>query len=360
MDFRIDRGFQRLTLMAAPKEYTPLPGRGMRRQGVISVSTAYSRLYMAEDHLLSVDTTGFTEDYKRFYYRDIQAFIFRRTNEWLIGNLVLGFLSALILWGILAIDDVGGRIAMGIFGLIVFIPFLVNLLAGPTCSCSLRTAVQTEELPSLSRLRRARKTLAILRPRIEAAQGSLSADEMQAKVLAAAQRTAEIIPGSPAQMRISKPPRLITRSNGRAHTVFFWIAISDLPFTGLHLVTDWEWLEPLAVFHMLAILTAGIVAVVRQQHTDLPRFIRALPWVTTITLPVMLLVGIIYGIVAAASGTMDPETFGEDSTFTQVFTFLSTTITVGTGLIGLLRLKEYMRGASMPPAFPPPTPPETN
>jgi hypothetical protein len=64
----------------------------------------------------------------------------------------------------------------------VLLAFLVaNLLLGPTCVCHLKTAVQTEELPSLRRLRRARKVLARLRPLIVAAQGELTLGEIAAR-----------------------------------------------------------------------------------------------------------------------------------------------------------------------------------
>ena len=57
-------------------------------------------------------------------------------------------------------------------------PWVVNLIKGPTCNCYLRTAVQIKELPSLSRLKRARKVLARLRPLITAAQGALTPEEI--------------------------------------------------------------------------------------------------------------------------------------------------------------------------------------
>jgi hypothetical protein len=51
-----------------------------------------------------------------------------------------------------------------------------HLLSGPTCICYLRTAVQFEALPSLYRIKTARKAIALLRQRIEAYQGPLPAE----------------------------------------------------------------------------------------------------------------------------------------------------------------------------------------
>jgi hypothetical protein len=46
----------------------------------------------------------------------------------------------------------------------------VNWLRGPTCICHLKTAVQTENLPSLNRVKNIQKILGMLKPKIEKAQ----------------------------------------------------------------------------------------------------------------------------------------------------------------------------------------------
>jgi len=55
---------------------------------------------------------------------------------------------------------------------------LLNLLFGPTTLCYLQTAVQVESLPSLHRLRKARKVLNVLRPLIASPQGELAPEEI--------------------------------------------------------------------------------------------------------------------------------------------------------------------------------------
>ena len=65
---------------------------------------------------------------------------------------------------------------------------------GPTCACYLRTAVQNEKLPSLSRLRRARLVLGRLQPQIIAVQGGISDEEIRARLGGQAQPPAEGLP----------------------------------------------------------------------------------------------------------------------------------------------------------------------
>jgi hypothetical protein len=165
-------------MAAKEKEYRRLPGRGVRRQGIATAARA--RLWLGRDHLLSVAAQWFSEDYKRFYFRDIQAIIIRKTNVGRNINAVLGILACLTLILAAITSD-----AASVFWWIItgaFAAFLLgNALMGPTCVCHLQTAVQTEELPTLRRLGRVRKVLARLRPLIAAAQGELTREEIVAR-----------------------------------------------------------------------------------------------------------------------------------------------------------------------------------
>ena len=158
--------------MTATK-YRRLPGRGLRREGFISVSRTYGTLWLASDHLLSVDHRLFAENYKRFYFQDIQAMITQKTNRGRVGNIILAILiglSVLIAVGREGFEaKISWLIVAGIWGLIL----LINWLRGPTCSCHIITAVQRDTLPSLDRLKKAEKVLPILRRRIREVQGEL-------------------------------------------------------------------------------------------------------------------------------------------------------------------------------------------
>ena len=156
----------------AEKEYRRLPGRGK------SLTTVAS-LWLGRDHLLHLESTGFSESYKRYYYRDIQAFLIRKTATGRISNVVFGVLAAPFAAGVFLADD-GLQIFLGIMLGLVSALLLVNLALGATCVCHLRTAVQVEKLGSLTRLRKARKTLRLIRPQIESFQGTLSPEESAA------------------------------------------------------------------------------------------------------------------------------------------------------------------------------------
>ena len=151
------------------KSYHQLPGRG-------SFLLTYAKLYRAEDHLLQVISTGFTESYHRFYFADIQSITIRKTHLGKIVNAVLG--AFMLIFSSLSFApnaEAAAVFLVGLFG----IPLVFNIALGPNCVTHIQTAVQRQKLSSLGRLRHARKALKILLPHIEAAQGELTEDALK-------------------------------------------------------------------------------------------------------------------------------------------------------------------------------------
>jgi hypothetical protein len=157
----------------------------MRRHGfgIFAASRAVYTLWLGRDHLLLVERGGFTENYKRFYFTDIQAVIQRRTSSAAIvsavsGTLALGFFA----WA-LSVSNLPGRVTLWIVGGLCAMFCAFELWRGPTCVTHIQTAVQTEQIPSWGRIRAARKCLAEIRPRLEEAQGAIPADVLKAQWL---------------------------------------------------------------------------------------------------------------------------------------------------------------------------------
>ena len=73
----------------AEREYKRLTRRG-RQTTISSVSSVSSNLWLGKDHLLLVESNGYSERYKRFYFKDIQALIIRKTKVGIIRAVVLG------------------------------------------------------------------------------------------------------------------------------------------------------------------------------------------------------------------------------------------------------------------------------
>src|SRR5258706_15869107 len=109
----------------AEKTYVRLPGIG---RGMIGIA----RLWLGHDHLLAVHSTGYSEDYKRFYFRDIQAIITRKTELGKIVNAGLVCLSIVFLAPALATNG-ALQLFLGIGAAIFMLALLVNWRRGPTC-----------------------------------------------------------------------------------------------------------------------------------------------------------------------------------------------------------------------------------
>ena len=153
-----------------PKLYSRLPGRG-------TSIVHYVSLYQGPDHLLQVSSTGYSENYKRFYFRDIQSITFQKTHWGKILNGIWIFFAAIFTLPTFGMDG-GSAIVMWIAAGIFLLLLALNLFAGPTSACSIRTAVQTERLPSLKRIKATRKMLNRIKPLILAVQGQLTAEDL--------------------------------------------------------------------------------------------------------------------------------------------------------------------------------------
>jgi hypothetical protein len=153
------------------------------RRTFFAVSGTRSRLWLGEDHLLLVESTMTSEEYRRFYFRDIEAIVIRRTIAGLVWNWVLGGLLVatvgpfLLAWNSDRTTP-GYLITAGVLALFWGVILLVHVLRGPSCQTHIRTAVQTELLATLARVPAARKALARLQPLILGAQGQATPDEL--------------------------------------------------------------------------------------------------------------------------------------------------------------------------------------
>jgi hypothetical protein len=190
-----------------------------RRQAVAVFTVARASLWLGKDHLLCIETNGYTESYKRFYFRDVQAILIRKTNARLVATIILAILGALLLLIGLISGDRDLIIIFGtLAGLLCVIPLIINFALGQTCACQIRTAVQTEDLP-IGRLGKAHKVMDRIRPLIAEAQGQLNPSEipaqMQALYAAANAPRPAAAPASPAAERYivddaNLPPRIIS------------------------------------------------------------------------------------------------------------------------------------------------------
>jgi hypothetical protein len=179
--------------------YTRMPGglRGFVRK---------SSLWEGSDHLLLVRGTRFAEEYRRFYYRDIEALVVQkcaRTGSigWWLVNLTACAVAVPMVF-------VPGfpKAPTGAIALLTVLLLLVRLVIAVrySCRCVVQTAVSREELPSLQRTWTAKKALGRLREKIAEVQGVLSEDA--GGLLASTEAEATVAPGNASDKARSQTP----------------------------------------------------------------------------------------------------------------------------------------------------------
>lgn len=151
------------------QEYKGLPGNGWS----IAILRYNSRLYLAKDHLLRVNASSWSENYRRFYFADIQGIVVSQTNGRIIWSVVNALLLGIFLLFGIGTDATWGWIVYGSLALVFAFLFITNLLRGPTCRVLIQTRVGVEPLASLRRIPVAQRSIEILKAQIQAVQGAL-------------------------------------------------------------------------------------------------------------------------------------------------------------------------------------------
>jgi hypothetical protein len=158
-----------VTVADTGQVYRKLPGR---RRGVIFSAS----LWTGADHLLSVKSARFQEQYKRFYFRDIQAIVITRVPRLVVSTPVLAVAVALLI----ALSIMHLRLpALNDWVWLLTAALTAGwtyVAAAQSCTCRLYTAVSREDLPSIYRMWTARKALAELERRIAQVQGIFTED----------------------------------------------------------------------------------------------------------------------------------------------------------------------------------------
>lgn len=246
------------------REYTRLPGRG---RGFFR----YNTLWLGKDHLLSIHSRIFSEDYKRFYYGDIQAIVTGKTESGRIRNILLGLLSGFFLLLAATSESIESLTSLGVLTALPLLLLLVNWWRGPTCVCHLRTAVQTERLPSLNRLPTVQKAMDRLRPLVEEAQGAITPDARKAK--GSEWHRSENLT---AKIDRASPPK--RQERGAFHQILFYLLLLGGPIIGIDLLYDHIVFTLLGMLIGTGVAICVIIALVRQHKSDMTGTLRGVTW----------------------------------------------------------------------------------
>ncbi len=150
--------------------YRRLPGG---RRGVLRGAS----LWLGSDHILAVKNLRVSEEYKRYYLKDIQAVILRKAprfgfSVWVMGGFVGSLVAALILYFTRFALEYDVALAL----IWIFAGYMAYISFFRSCVCHVQTAVSLDELPSLHRIGSAWKAIDEIAGHARAAQGELVED----------------------------------------------------------------------------------------------------------------------------------------------------------------------------------------
>jgi hypothetical protein len=244
------------------------------------------RIYAGADHLLSIKATSFSEDYMRFYYKDIQSIILRKTINGKVFNLLL---AAFLIIFLLSALGLHGGWAGFFFALTVlfFLLFIINWLRGPTCICHIMTPIQTVLLPALRRIRKAEKALARLRPLIEGAQGVLSEESLH-----------EIRQEEDVSPRVKTYQKALKHEQGNFHVILFALILVSGLFIAIGIFYQNIVISLMSGLVVLSATILLIVSLVKQTGSDLSVSLKTITWFTAGYLFIVYLSGYMVSVYA--------------------------------------------------------------
>jgi hypothetical protein len=146
-----------------------LPGR---RRGFLSGAS----LWAADDHMLSVTSNRFREEYRRFYFRDIQAIVVTRCPRYHFSTRWAAMAALLLIGCLFPVTRLGCSLAL-LAGAAVW----WFLSAERSCVCRVHTAVSSETLASVYRTWTAEKFLQQVEPLINAAQSDMPVPQVEGR-----------------------------------------------------------------------------------------------------------------------------------------------------------------------------------
>lgn len=151
--------------MAGGIRYRKLPGH---RRGFIRGSS----VWLGQDHLLAVNSMRFREEYKRYYFRDIQAIVIAESPRFHIStrSALIGYVW-LVAFAATFQLNYGPSVMAGI-GIALVLAWIYISVAC-SCTCRIHTAVSHDQLRSVYRIWTVGKFLRAIEAEISKVQGSL-------------------------------------------------------------------------------------------------------------------------------------------------------------------------------------------
>ena len=207
-----------------------------------------------------VKSLRFREEYKRYYFRDIQAIVVANGPRFHLStrSAIIGYLWLIAF--ILSFRFPHGAFITGGLGIALVITW-VYISAACSCTCRIYTAVSRDTLPSIYRTWVAERFLRAVEPRITAAQGTVERSAEDLARLSIGPPAAAVSSGTLASSGTGISPEQ------SAISYYFLLAVlfGDAAWRWLTLSYAARWASTLTSLLPLAVIGAAVFVIV-QRH----------------------------------------------------------------------------------------------
>jgi hypothetical protein len=322
--------------MTAVQKYRRLPGRS----GVI----VRNSLWIQDDHVLRVRRYPFSEEYRRYYFNDIQSIVLTELPN--AAAYVEYAIAAILMLATALLALTLHFVWAGVCGVAALLTLWLGLRSR-NCACCLSTMVSTEELPSLRRRGAANKALAILRSEIQRAQGEVAAETVE--------NHRSSFPAAAPAAKTEVP-----HYSGFVHWILFALVILRGVIAAIMLSARlYGWTVSMAGSGVSAgVLLMALIAAIKQYRTDLSRAVRWLvytvfAWYALSTVgffSVSIYIGVIMSKNAprGTTPTVDPSVVMENP-YMRYLQFSNIAVLLVIGCIGLVLLWRHVNVTRTPP-----------
>lgn len=244
-------------------------------------------LWLGDDHLLAMESTGYSEEYTRFYFKEIQAVITRRTVAGKVWNAVFGSVVLISLTAGVADYSANSiltpkNIFAGISGGVFLIMLLWNIFHGPTCRCHVRTQVGSKELTALDRIRSVKKMLGRIRPLVGQLQGGITRQEIIELTRMGKDAPPAVFPSATApKIAGTAPSAAENRTSsygGGLHLAAFLLLIADAGISSLQMLHNSKVMVSLTAIISLTFLLLAIIALIKQKENFVSPLAKGMTW----------------------------------------------------------------------------------
>ena len=318
--------------MSPAQEYRRLPGRS----GLLIRHS----LWMQPDHLLRVRANPFSQQYRRYYFADIQALVLTELPGtaafyWYAAAISLVFTALMLTYA--------GHPGWGILPVLLALPALYLAWRVPNCTCYLKTSVSTDKLPAIRHRGAARKAIAMVMGEIERVQGPLSRETLDAHA------TSSLVTPTGAPLPAS-------HYGGQLHWILFGLMLFHATMSAVIWITE-SYSTPIGIVSgaaSAATLLLAILAAFKQHRSDMARGVRWVVITTLVLYPLDTIAGVAVsmylGIQLASKGLKPGNTQAlVNHPAFKIVRVADLTWFLVLGCIGLVLLSLHKRSTLTPP-----------